>query len=1205
MIALVLRTIAYYHRLLLPVAAGVAVSSAVIVGALIVGDSMRGSLRFIALDRIGSIERIVIAPRWFRESSLDTAPELNGLLMIDSVVAEFQTRDGEQLRSQRATEMSLFGVDANFWSMGDVVPDVLPDGQQLVLNRALADKLGVQVGDAVTLKVSRQAVVPADSALGKRDNDTTALSRWEVVAIVPDASLGRFSLRSDQRPVLNAFASKSSLQKALEIEGLINAVAQTNQSHSTDQTVLPKLALELQDIGLTWQHVRRVFPDTEIGESQGAGEPAVIYDYDQLMSDQMLLNDALTKAFSDTLADQQPKRILTYLANNTEVIESTDLDSTDTVARPESGRPVPYSTISGLPWELAQSMLKVSGVSVESPPADMRWVILNRWIADEMKARVGDRLRIDYYLPETVDGTEVEKHFEVQVVAIAPLTPPSSPYRRTAPAKFTEAPTPFNDTEWTPEVPGITDQESISSWETPFPLERKIESADDEYWTDYRLTPKLFIDDALARELFGSRFGDQTSLRFDGLTDAERAELAPKILTQSRAHLDAMGWREIAIREQQLRAASGTTPFDALFLSLSFFVIAASLLLVALLFRLTIERRADHWGLLMASGWTRAKVRRLLLCEASLVALLGATLGVGLGVGYAYAMLAGLRSWWVGAISVSFLNFYVRPESLWIGWLAGFLVSLLTTWLVTRQLRTASVARLLKGRMENDASSAGSGRWILWLSILTAVLGVIIMFSGVFAQGQAQAGAFVGSGMLWMVSGVLWMYWGLRSHARTGSLQTGSQASGQPDSRTSGQTRYRTLGILGLSRSNAQRSPVRSILTVSLMAIASFLILSMSLFQAQPDRRGTGGIAFVAKSAQGIAINIGEAKQQRLALASQAEVLTQAEIVSVRMRGGDDASCNNLFQAHEPQVLGISADIARVDRDAQGNSEFAWFATDAAASNAVAPDQPGRAPSPWRALETSGDGTESSPIPVILDQNTALWALHLGGYTGETFAYTFADRKVHFRTVAVSQNTVLQGSLWIGESNFQRIFPEISGYRLFLVKPKEPKVPSATLTEIRTALETGWSNEGLSCASASDILARLLAVQNTYLSAFQVLGGLGLLLGTLGLGVTQLRSALERSSELAAMRAMGFSKNRLIWTLSLENGWQLIRGIGIGLTAALLASAPVLLQGQGMAAVASPLLMLLWVVLLGLVFCVGAAVLAMRQPLLASLRADR
>jgi lipopolysaccharide export LptBFGC system permease protein LptF len=107
------------------------------------------------------------------------------------------------------------------------------------------------------------------------------------------------------------------------------------------------------------------------------------------------------------------------------------------------------------------------------------------------------------------------------------------------------------------------------------------------------------------------------------------------------------------------------------------------------------------------------------------------------------------------------------------------------------------------------------------------------------------------------------------------------------------------------------------------------------------------------------------------------------------------------------------------------------------------------------------------------------------------------------------------------------------------------------------------------------------------------------------LGVSQLRSALERSSELAAMRAMGFPKGRLIWSLFLENGWQLLRGLGIGMICALGASAPVLLRGNSSISLWGPLAMLAWVIVLGLAFCVLAAWLAMRQPLLGSLRSDR
>jgi ABC-type lipoprotein release transport system permease subunit len=52
-------------------------------------------------------------------------------------------------------------------------------------------------------------------------------------------------------------------------------------------------------------------------------------------------------------------------------------------------------------------------------------------------------------------------------------------------------------------------------------------------------------------------------------------------------------------------------------------------------------------------------------------------------------------------------------------------------------------------------------------------------------------------------------------------------------------------------------------------------------------------------------------------------------------------------------------------------------------------------------------------------------------------------------------------------------------------------------------------------------LANFHRVENTYLSTFQMLGGLGLILGTLGMAAVLLRNVLERRRELALLRAVG------------------------------------------------------------------------------------
>ena len=91
-------------------------------------------------------------------------------------------------------------------------------------------------------------------------------------------------------------------------------------------------------------------------------------------------------------------------------------------------------------------------------------------------------------------------------------------------------------------------------------------------------------------------------------------------------------------------------------------------------------------------------------------------------------------------------------------------------------------------------------------------------------------------------------------------------------------------------------------------------------------------------------------------------------------------------------------------------------------------------------------------------------------------------------------------------------------------------------------------------------LQSYLAVENTYLSTFQALGGLGLLLGSLGLAVVLLRSVWERRGELALLRALGFRRLTLGWLVLAENGFLLLLGLAAGTVSALVAAAPHLVR---------------------------------------------
>jgi len=94
----VYKSLWHYRWMQIPIALGVAAATAVIVGALVVGDSVRTSLRELALDRLGKIDQVLIAPRFFDQSTIkdwDTQSAIEGVILFPRSTVEKKTIDVE------------------------------------------------------------------------------------------------------------------------------------------------------------------------------------------------------------------------------------------------------------------------------------------------------------------------------------------------------------------------------------------------------------------------------------------------------------------------------------------------------------------------------------------------------------------------------------------------------------------------------------------------------------------------------------------------------------------------------------------------------------------------------------------------------------------------------------------------------------------------------------------------------------------------------------------------------------------------------------------------------------------------------------------------------------------------------------------------------------------------------------------------------
>ena len=1150
------RSLSYFWRIQFAVLLGAAVATAVLTGALLVGDSVRGSLRDLTLDRLGRIDYALVSERFFREElAADLSLKLEGETQFHRETVPAILLNGTAVNPKtkaRASRVQIQGIDERFADLWeDASSQSAPSSEKqpgqlfpsVHINQSLQNELDITVGEQILLSFERYSNVHRESLLGHRDSSEVLQTlRLTVTKILPDGGVASFGLRPNQNRPLNAYIPLTVLQKVIGGEAQVNAIfVSAGSSNSSDPTItdtLPALqnrlhqALKLEDLGLILRHVS----SESIG---GVG-------YLSLESTQFLLKPAVIEAARSVAIERRTLflPILTYLAN--------------TIAANE--RTIPYSTITGLDTQRAFSLELTDGSA--APPLADDEIFLNEWAATDLGAAVGDQIDISYYIvgPGEKLLTRGAQFRLKGVVAIEGLAA---------------------DRGLTPEFPGIHEAADMSEWNAPFPIDlNRIRPKDEVYWDLFRATPKAFISGAAAQHLWHSRFGDLTAVQIRTLFGVDlqtiQTHFQRRLLDKIRP--EQVGLVFQPVKADGLAAATGATDFSALFIGFSLFLIASAALLVGLLFRLGVEQRASEIGVLLAAGYPISAVRRRFMKEGGLIAGIGGLIGLGGGVIYAWLLMAGLRTWWLAAVGTPFLTLHINPLSLVLGYLIALVVILFSVGWTVRQLGRVAIPTLIAGGSSVDGLSGRSSGVRARSQILAFTsLGIALVLT-VFAlvsDATALTGLFFGSGVLLLIAGLSFFSIWLRS---------GRRAVSSPKVATTTQ-----MGI-----KNSGRQPGRSMLCAALVGCACFVIVAVGANRHIEQKQeavsqkaaGAGGFALIAESDIPLHHNL-NSQEGRFELGfseSDSDATAQAQIFPFRVLPGEDASCLNLYRPQKPRILGVSDDF--IERGG-----FQFQATVMAKEN------------PWELLE---DELEPGVIPAIGDYNSVQWILHLG-LGDELSIQDELGEPLKLRLVGVLQRSLFQSELLISDANFRKHFPSQSGYAYFLIQvPPTPNLTgvSESAGHIGHILEKTLEDYGLDVTSATKKLASYRVVENTYLSTFQTLGGLGLLLGTLGLGIVLLRNVIERSGELATLRAFGFRRATLSLMLLSENGFLLLIGILIGTASALIAVGPHLTTPGVQVPWLSLTMTLVSVFLVGTVASALAVYFALRRPLLPALKHD-
>lgn len=1208
------QSVLFYWRTNLAVLFGVVAGTAVIGGALIVGDSVRGSLVTMTRERLGKIDYALSSHRFVRESLATSLGAKGGqtsnstvapaLIMVGAVERKLiSPQNGAEPQFARAGQVNVYGMDESSWNMTNHDDAARPEGDQVILSSRLAEQLGqtedgvarpVLVGDEVALWIELPTSIPRDTLLGDREQESSVNVTLKVSQILPERSgVGRLDLNPSQQLAMNAFVDLSTLQKTLGLEekqirdvvkreirtapARVNALFLSTETGAEEDSALIvnetlneslKQALAFADLSL------RIVRHPNEG-------------YFSLESEQQILADtfadAADKASEELRYPTSPA--LVYIANE---IANADAAKVQYKSENSPGRGYSmYSIVAGWDWKTDEPFPQFEFIGNTPESLKAGEIILNDWLAEDLEVAISDKVHLKYY--------RVGGHI---LGAEGKLPEDSASFTVKGIVKLSGA---ALDNGLVPEVPGITDVRTFSDInDDRFPVEEDlITDRDDEYWEQHRALPKAFISLEAAQELWKSRYGQLTSIRVAYPNGADTKTAEEEFTKAFFKHLNTAqaGLAFRPVKYQGIQAAKGTTDFSGLFIGFSFFLILSATILIGLLFRLGIERRSKQVGLLSAVGYTPGQVRRLFLTEGGLVVLLGGLLGIVAAIGYAGLMVYLLKTRWVGAIGTRFLDVYLVPLSLAMGFAISVVITLITIWWALRQLKKLSTRDLLSGVVEPKDSSektAQRGQLAWKISLVCAGFSLLILIAALLRwipASEAFMGlswavvAFFVVGIAMLTASLTFLAWLLESDK--GFAVRGS-------------------GVMGTSRlgmRNAARSRMRSVLTVGLIASATFVIVAVAAGHRnpaveRPDKKsGNGGFSLVAESSTPITYDLNtQPGRQKVGLglesnqtdaARKNELLDEMTVMPFRVKPGENASCLNLYQTQLPTVLG--ATDAMIER---GGFKF------------VAANRE----NPWTMLDenlesvgfTNSEGKNFTlpAYPVFGDMNTLQYSLHKA--VGDVVPVpNETSPEFAFKIVGMMDGSIFQGVLVLSETNFNRLFPEEAGYSYFLVE-----TPPDAKAELSNILETGLHDYGFDAESVGGRLESFLEVQNTYLSTFQALGGLGLLLGTLGLATVMLRNVLERRSELALLRAVGFLNSRLVVLVLCENAFLLVWGLLAGTISALIAMSPHLVTIGADVPWDTVAVILGAVAIVGMLAALLAVYEAVRTPVLATLRAE-
>jgi len=671
----------------------------------------------------------------------------------------------------------------------------------------------------------------------------------------------------------------------------------------------------------------------------------------------------------------------------------------------------------------------------------------------------------------------------------------------------------------------------------------------------------LFVSLATAQEVVGEAghineilVSNQGGVR-EGMTHTEEVRQA-----FAAVHVDSpLVFKMVEVKKDLVEEnREGLSAFTDMFFVFGTFSIIAGVILIINIFVMLAEERKSEMGMARAIGMRRAHLKRMYVAEGLLYALGAAGVGVLFGVTIGYMIMFAMGEIFRAFGAFDILQYFtVTPDSMITGFVAGFLITVVTIYLTAHRISRLNIVRAIRNISEpplrpRDRRITATGAALLaggLLAVLAArenylaaflFSGVSLCLFGVGVLARRWAGdrpafsvaallviiwwfvpaswlpeyggsleMFILSGLFMVFSAILLVMFNARQLTRGVTAVLG---------------RGKTMpAVLRTSVAYSLRSRFRTGMTMAIFALVIFSITVMSMMvgilgtniEMQVDQAAGGYdiMAFTLPSAP-----IPNLREQLAAADMEANFTAVASLLSTRttlIPPDSEEELRYPLLGVDDEFLATNAFTFQKLLPAYDSGEAAWQAVRENHSLVV--------------VDGSVLGVEFGP-PAVFTADL-----------GDTLTFRGKDnRTVNKTVIGVLDTTVMQGVYTYGRHLAEEY--EVSGPTFFLLGTASGVDGDRAARE----LEREFLPYGMQTTVMKTVVQEIIRVMNQFFNLFEAFMALGLVIGIAGLGIITIRSVHERRQEIGMLRAIGFRQRDVLSSFLIETSFVAVLGIVIG-----------------------------------------------------------